>query len=288
VSEAVAELARLATYRHVTAGLVPEWARRPLMPWELRSGVNYAALDRILRDAYTRTENLLGALRAELAMDLAQHVGDVTDRVVVDRRVTAWATGRPRTSVAIAEETTRAVVRVLRRTERAARLQVYAEAAHQNVRASVAFARVLDPDDSAYDPDRDPFRTLAASPVGIVQGKVEGAALAVSQRPESPEAPIRAAADVNIAAGVDSARQATHIANGEGRLAAVTELPEPEEVYASELLDSRTCSPCERMDGTVFASVAAAELSYPGSGPYRYCDGGPRCRGTLVFVWGES
>lgn len=53
---------------------------------------------------------------------------------------------------------------------------------------------------------------------------------------------------------------------------------------ASELLDPRTCRECAAPhDGTEYASQREAESDYP-SGGYKNCLGGPRCRGTLVWV----
>ena len=84
---------------------------------------------------------------------------------------------------------------------------------------------------------------------------------------------------------VDDARQVTHHAYGEGRVATVERLPEPSGVYASELLDRNTCTPCSHVDGKDYGSVAEAMEDYPAGGPYRDCHGGSRCRGTLVFEW---
>ncbi|HEU5046144.1 MAG TPA: hypothetical protein VFT75_18635 [Nocardioidaceae bacterium] len=56
--------------------------------------------------------------------------------------------------------------------------------------------------------------------------------------------------------------------------------------YASELLDERTCENCASEDGTSFVTLTDAEVDYPAGG-YMACSGGPRCRGTLVAVYGE-
>lgn len=58
-------------------------------------------------------------------------------------------------------------------------------------------------------------------------------------------------------------------------------------LYASELLDGATCSPCANKDGTEYTDEDAARTDYPSSG-YRGCKGGTRCRGTLVKVYDES
>lgn len=53
--------------------------------------------------------------------------------------------------------------------------------------------------------------------------------------------------------------------------------------HSSELLDRSTCSPCADVDGKEYASWADALADYP-LGQYRLCEGGTRCRGTLVMV----
>jgi hypothetical protein len=56
---------------------------------------------------------------------------------------------------------------------------------------------------------------------------------------------------------------------------------------ATELLDDNTCEPCAEIDGEEFGSLSDAEDAYP-SGGYIECDGGLRCRGTVVAVWDTS
>lgn len=57
--------------------------------------------------------------------------------------------------------------------------------------------------------------------------------------------------------------------------------------YASELLDSATCSVCVGLDGTEYASLQEAERDYP-TGGAAGCLGGPRCRGTLVALYPDE
>jgi hypothetical protein len=54
-------------------------------------------------------------------------------------------------------------------------------------------------------------------------------------------------------------------------------------MYASELLDSNTCGACMDIDGTVLTQEDAFAL-YAGGG-YIDCEGGGRCRGTVVAVY---
>lgn len=58
-------------------------------------------------------------------------------------------------------------------------------------------------------------------------------------------------------------------------------------IYSSELLDTNTCTACVGEDGTEFDTMDAAEFSYPGGG-YAGCEGGERCRGTLVATYDEE
>jgi HK97 family phage portal protein len=53
---------------------------------------------------------------------------------------------------------------------------------------------------------------------------------------------------------------------------------------ASEHLDSGTCEPCREIDNSVLPTIEAATLAYGGAG-YLFCEGGVRCRGTVVGVW---
>jgi len=59
-------------------------------------------------------------------------------------------------------------------------------------------------------------------------------------------------------------------------------------LYATELLDDRTCDPCGAIDGTQYASLDDASNDYPGlGGGYVWCDGRENCRGSLVVVYAD-
>ncbi len=74
-------------------------------------------------------------------------------------------------------------------------------------------------------------------------------------------------------------------AQNTGRRAVMIE--KPATIYASELLDENTCSDCSAVDAREYAGLTAAEEDYP-TGGFRSCQGGPRCRGTLVAVYDEA
>lgn len=79
---------------------------------------------------------------------------------------------------------------------------------------------------------------------------------------------------------------AVHRAQNVGRLATLKVAPRA--VWkASERNDTNTCGPCAEIDGTVFDSLTQAWAAY-GTGPYVECEGGIRCRGTIVAEWETS
>lgn len=61
-------------------------------------------------------------------------------------------------------------------------------------------------------------------------------------------------------------------------------------VYASEQLDKSTCKPCREVHGRWLGNISNMTMidqTYPQGayGGYRDCQGGSRCRGTVVGVW---
>lgn len=76
---------------------------------------------------------------------------------------------------------------------------------------------------------------------------------------------------------------ATHQAYNSGRRAYMAEAG-PKEIWASEILDQNVCANCNAIDGTEWQTLAEAEVAYPVGG-YVECEGGLRCRGTLVAVY---
>lgn len=120
---------------------------------------------------------------------------------------------------------------------------------------------------------------LAGSTVADTMRSAPGSVATIGER-------LRGAfTDTSVKQVVDDARQVTHHAYGEGRMATAEVLPEPRGIYGSELLDGNTCQECRQVDGREYPSVAEAMEDYPAGGPYLRCAGGSRCRGTIVFEW---
>jgi hypothetical protein len=75
-------------------------------------------------------------------------------------------------------------------------------------------------------------------------------------------------------------------AQNEGRFAVLAVAP-PAEYTATEILDRSSCKACRAIDGTRYTTLPDAREAYP-SGGYTGCEGGARCRGTLVTVWPQD
>jgi hypothetical protein len=82
---------------------------------------------------------------------------------------------------------------------------------------------------------------------------------------------------------LDQLGGALHRATNLGRVATLEVAPVAT-YTASEVNDANRCAPCSEIDGTQFADLDAVRAAY-GAGPYRLCQGGIRCRGTVVATW---
>ncbi|MGJ5831414.1 phage portal protein [Streptomyces ossamyceticus] len=76
---------------------------------------------------------------------------------------------------------------------------------------------------------------------------------------------------------------ALHRAQNAGRIATLEAAPKARYV-ASEKNDANRCDPCKDIDGAEFDDLDAVRAAY-GSGGYLRCEGGVRCRGTVVALW---
>lgn len=72
-------------------------------------------------------------------------------------------------------------------------------------------------------------------------------------------------------------------AQNTGRMAVLNVAP-PGSYFASEALDNNSCKPCRSIDGYEFTTLKEANAAYPNGG-YIQCQGGDRCRGTMIATW---
>lgn len=140
-------------------------------------------------------------------------------------------------------------------------------------------------------PERSEVETRASVVTGLL-----GAGLAISAgmealRVASPgmdgeavAAAVRehldALTDARAAAALGGAVTA---AQNEGRFETMMAAPSAT-YFASEQLDNATCTPCRKVEGTMYESIEDAREDYPTAG-YRKCLGTIRCRGTIVAIW---
>jgi hypothetical protein len=75
-------------------------------------------------------------------------------------------------------------------------------------------------------------------------------------------------------------------AQNAGRMSTFAVAPEGA-LYASEVMDKNTCEPCREVNGRWLGNISQldqVDKAYPNGG-YVDCEGGNRCRGTIVGVW---
>lgn len=275
----------------VKRGILPEGARRVPTPGELRSGVRFADLDRIVVEAAEvmgrRVDAVRDAVLAALAAVEADGVWGFVEALTALADPTSGVTLDDVAAVVAAVAAD--LVDDLEGVARAGAAEVVAEARRQRVTVRAG--------DVVTDPVRSALVAhagrVAAAPVErLLTVAVEAAQRAASLGGASVDAVssavLDAVGDVSRAGADDVARQAANVAHGLGRTEALKAGPEPAQVYASELLDRNTCTPCSHVDGKEYETLADALVDYPGAGGYVGCEGGSRCRGTLVVVHGRE
>lgn len=287
--EAMADVAMFGAA--LAAGAIPPDARRPPFPHEVDARTDFAALDRAVSAGGELVADVLRQLRSDGLEAVADGLRGLGSAEAATERLLAIEPASDPTLAALLAEARSAVVARLVALYDQGRGQVVAEARKQGVsldRGPTALA-VGDADALAQLDQmarRSTLESLASalralrdkavqSPVAGDAGPLVDTLLGVG----------RSLSDLSL---VDAARQAVAVATGLGRQAAVEEAPnEPASIYASEILDRNVCGPCSLVDGTTYASMAEARADYP-NGLYKDCEGGLRCRGTLVYVWDKG
>jgi hypothetical protein len=275
-------------------------ARRPLHAGEVTARVRFAELDRIATDAAGAAARAADDVRRTvldaLADDLMQGAttGDGQAMLARLRQLLSSTNGAQLPGVQAAiDQAARQIAVSLQTAYGDAAGQVAGEAARQGLPDAVI------PDTAGMVPTRGEqqglmewARRVAEHPVTRVLSTAYDATHR-AVRPGEPGDPyevavaaLDAAEKTSTAGTEDLARQAAGQAHGAGRARAAREIPlEPNQIHSSELLDRQTCGPCATVDGRTYDSMASALEDYPAAGGYIGCQGGARCRGTLVFVW---
>lgn len=295
--EAEAEL-ELISLDHL-AGRLPADARRALLDHELDAGVNFAELEDTV-DA--RAQAVAGRLAADrrrfvelMARDLQDTVAQAAvdaDRAVATRLADLLDPSRVANPIAGVAELV-AEAEQFHAAELAGAVQdgvarAVAEARTQGIPAphlptlpDAATTRV----DTlarrlATSPHADVLNT-ASHAADRVAGVGLGGAQVIAETVEASSTMSTATLESTYA------RPAVQSAHNLGHQEAAATVPAVARIYASELLDRNTCGPCSLIDGHEYDSEAQALADYP-TGTYVDCEGGDRCRGTLVYVWSSE
>jgi hypothetical protein len=294
-----AELAqRIGAMRaDLAAGTVPANMHRALFTWEQRARTNFAGIE----DDVATEAGVIGArLGASRARFVELVVAELERLVLISSPTSPIQRIAQRIFDADGPDGLRAISGAADLLEEDARwyrgrLEVAAEKGYRTVLREAAAQAFPVPDGLALKLDADHLdhldlaaRRLAQAPqVDVIRALREQ--VYVEPRgfvhPEDVITSLRVHAGQLAPAplqqyGGDASAQA----HGIGRTAAGGDMPTPTAIYASELLDRNTCGPCSLIDGHEYETMAAARADYP-TGGYRRCEGGPRCRGTLIFVW---
>jgi len=272
---AVVFLATLAAEQE--AGLLPGHASRPLFPWE-HGTINLAGIDDDQNRAYAATAKSVDEVRDAVLDALTLQVASTGSPRDLARSLDRFAARMPPAVRQTIEAATTDVLGVLRDTHQRGGQTVVGEARSQGAKVGTV----------KTDAPRGAYRAEASAPTNWVYQRIsQVVSTGGVQAPTDPAAAVQQAAAVKMDGGYDLGRQGVNIASGNGRRRGAEQLPEPAHIYASEILDNRTCQPCRRIDGREYPTVAAAHDDYPDGG-YDPCEGGHRCRGTLVYVWEED
>ncbi|MFT4471903.1 hypothetical protein ACMX2H_18530 [Arthrobacter sulfonylureivorans] len=265
--------------------LAPAAAARPLFAHELRAQTRFADLEDDLEQAVAEAEAELTGLHLVIGAALLGLLFSGQNTATPSKLALALAAVTSEQPKAVREARARTAARMeelLEQVYTAASARVLAEAARQGATVGIG---ALQPPAGAY---KAAATMVAEHPWQRITGKLH---TVLADPAVSAGAAVEAdwlqkvLDDIGVAGSRDLAQQSILTATGMGRGDTADEL-EPDEIWASEIMDGNTCTPCSHVDGKDYDSMAAAREDYP-LGGYRGCDGGARCRGTLVFVFNE-
>lgn len=264
--------------------LAPSNAARPLTDNERRAGVHFADVEDLLNGAEDAArgyaEELHNQVREAILLALLGPKGSSTNPYEALAALEKLTLEQPVVVQAAVTAAVAGIATVLAETYEAASAEVLGEAARQGVKD------LPGPLPSPTDKWELPAKGVAAHPWQRILGKVQAELTkpAVLLGDKITREDVQAVLDtVKVDGTQDLARQSIHSAAGTGRLDTAEEL-EPLEIWASEIMDGAGCPSCAKVDGKDYKDLAEAREDYP-FGYYEACDGGARCRGTLVFMF---
>ncbi len=255
--------------------------RRPT-DLETRSRVDFAAMDEAWHEAVDDTLTAWADIQAAQREQITAAVQAAVEADNLDRLDTLTVDTGPAADLLTA--------RMIRYARQAGEAQ-QAEAEAQGVTVP---EWSLDDEAVTAAAFRDRIRQVARTTARLLGGNLVASGVRRAMRLFGSGSPQQVAdevgehlaglSDASVREAVGGAMSA---AQNEGRMAVLQVAP-PAEYVATEILDStNTCGPCRRVDGTRYTNLPDARAAYP-TGGYVQCEGGARCRGTLVAVWPQD
>lgn len=254
------------------------WATRPLSEQEQESGVRFGEIHGLQETLLETVEPVLAGLSAVTVAAVVDAAGRSAKDVL--ETLAEWRVELP---ASVADEVARALPMVedaLAASFRESSKLVVREAARQGVKLSPVVEQPVWV--------RDLAETVTGKPVARVLDVARDlhTAPAAVVTPPAPETVQEALEGISPKGPVDVARQANHAVVNAGRVETVEQaVRKPAYLWSTEVLDGNQCGPCARIDQTEWETLEEARKFYPEGQGYVNCEGGNRCRGTLVFVW---
>ncbi|AYD81499.1 head maturation protease [Arthrobacter phage KBurrousTX] len=282
----LAEAERTLIDAEIAAGENVPAAVRPLLPHEAAAKVRFGDIEKLTNDAVDEAAAVLDGLREVIVGSVvAEMLGDADSVTPTDatRAIAQLNAAQPKPVQEAVAKTAMALQGILAQVAAGAAGIVVGEAARQGVNV-----KGFTPTAVADEVFKLPAAAAALHPWQRITGKLQTVFTNPSGlfRDSIPREEITRELDkIPVAGSVDMAKQAVHAAHGLGRNEAAQDL-NPSEIFASEIMDGNTCKFCKEIDGHEYQSLEDALTDYPHGG-YRLCEGGTRCRGTLVYMYDE-
>ncbi|GAA4915943.1 hypothetical protein [Nesterenkonia rhizosphaerae] len=267
-------------------GLAPKKAARPLTPVELRSQVRFADHEDILDGALAQLEALIGDLHGEsrrlLMLEVFGEARATITPAEAQQLIHHVVTNQPPAIAATEQAAAGQIATVL--------AGVYTAVSVLTIQEAVAQGRApIQPLELTPEVLLPQALAVASHPWRRITTKVEAELTrpAVLLEPAIEPGRMEQVFDtIKVDGTRDEANQAINQTGGRGRIDSA-EVLEPDEIWASEIMDGRVCEHCADVDGKDYATLADARADYP-HGQFLNCKGGARCRGTLVFLYNET
>lgn len=285
----LAEAERLLVLAEADKGVNIPNGRRPLFGHEARAGVRFGDMNEALAEAERQMTSIIADATEELADAVLALIPEGTPSSSAGAIVSRMVENPPETVRNILDGVTAHLGDVLAGLRKYGRDAVTSEANRQGIDFTHADGK------SYFERARDKATAAAATITASIWFTVMSR---VTKAVTSAATVVAGAARTAIVGSnpaktirglVDEARQVSHGQHNSGRADGARAVPseQPMRIYAGELLDGETCPPCHEIDGYLFPTEEEAMAWYPGGGPMAHCEGGNRCRGTLIYDWSE-